>query len=257
MPVPSFLSSSYRHTEISTDDVQDIIDTFRAEVLTYGNPAWTESSTNNFVSPAGDFKVVFGRVSQQLLRLDVYDWSNYHFGDRGMLISSGMKSPVDIFTGEYHMWICTRYDGTVLDFLGAGILDQSPAAKGTNVFYVFASGSRTGAGADTSYNDPVSAYMRDGLWAHRGISLPQGFGNGKILTVPAEMLAKDLDNDWFVAGRMYQALGVYRSTSSSNPYVRADQVINVPIAPGVLGTFKVLNANSLSSLRISLAVRIA
>lgn len=242
MSVPAHLNSSYRTSgPFLVTDVGQIIAEFRNEVLNLNVPAWTEPEPNEFRSPADAagrfFTVCFSVVSATQLRMEVRDGRNFSMCYRQVQILAA-GSIVEIFSGQFHMHmnVFMTPDTSNQEFLNAGILDESPMPLNYTPFHVYGHGSRQWTSGSIENNYFNYAYMGhnsgyltrdrilDAEWAPY-------YCDGSPKFSPCMMWHYEPSPgiETF-AGRMYQHF--------IGPKNANNQIVEIPIAPGVTGKFK-------------------
>lgn len=152
MTVPAFLASNFRYLEtVGLQDVAACIADMRSELVTNGNPAWTEPVANTFRSPAGAdglfFSLTLARLSQTRLQVKVTDFYSYVISDRTIDIDAAGNA-VRYFTGPGHAFVDSAR--TTPEFAGGAIVDTAPETVAIPQYRTVGCGHRDAAGAVNS-----------------------------------------------------------------------------------------------------------
>lgn len=153
MAVPTFLASSHRYLRTNgVTDVDTIIADVLSELVTNGDPAWTEVSAGLYKSPVDAdgrwFDILLTKIDADTLEMRVRDKNGTTVGTRRMDITAA-GTDVLVCTGENHFGIVSLR--ATPEYLLAGMLDLSPEAQTAHLGYVFAGGYRdSGGSADSS-----------------------------------------------------------------------------------------------------------
>ncbi len=245
MSVPTRWASSYRYKSFQvTGDVADIVTQIRAELKTYGSPAWTEPNANEFLSPADawgrQFRLTFSRIDADTLEMNVKDPTLNVQTGRMDIAASPNVTVVELYTGQQH-FLCTAWQPVSgsYEFLHAGIICQDYYSDQAYIpQMVFAMTTRDSAGAVRS--SPVWYYAQTldtgGLgsrFVNSSACYVMSMPDGSIPLEPVHVAGRDLLNNWYLLGHLYQACVV------TTTGIRKGINFTVPIAPGVLGTFRV------------------
>lgn len=241
MTVPAFLNSSHRYLSVpGVTDVDDIITNVRSELVTNGDPAWTEPSTALFKSPVDAqsrwFDVLLTKISATKLEIRVRDDTGTTIFTGRIWIDAG-GTEIKIYSGEYHLSI-DACRATYENFR-CGILDLSPQAQDAWGNAVYASAYRDSG--DSTWGDRFYTASWNGISNYACVLMPLTNDDSPIGSDPAGNVIS-----WpaFVRysgalaqlrGRFYQGLLV--------PYTLANGVeLTVPIDTGVTAAFRVSGA---------------
>jgi hypothetical protein len=269
MSIPAFLASSFFYfLRTAVVDVQTIIDDFQAQVLA-NVPAWTNPSTDVYVSPVDGFgrfmRLEFTRVDAQTLTIVIKDQNGITIATRMIVIPSANSSDIRIYTGQFHFAIDCLTGTANPEFICGGILDLSPESQNTHSRYVWAIGPR-GPSSYTNYYwenaamlDNITAAITQRLgvfyipWGGDNPPIPMidsmGFWESQSIMMYVQ---RDGTSARYYAGRAYQMVFVSRLAGADGTE------LILPIDAGVTGTFKIIfDVGHTDNYGFLIAVRIA
>ncbi len=262
MSVPTRWASSYRYKSFFTANVADIITNFRAEAVTYGSPAWTEPTANEFLSPADawgrQFRLTFSVISAAEIQMNVKDPTNNVITGRMDIAASPNLTQIDLFTGQQHFMCTGMQTPSTYEFLHAGIVcvdfvDDDQAVIPQSVFGGSTRDSN-GANRNPTYWEYAQTLDNGGWGARFGAStaaIVSVMPDGSIPAEPVLVGARDLSNYLYLYGHLYQAMVV--NAAKMNPGIN----FQVAIAPGVLATFRVCWVTKVVGAGLRVAYRIS
>jgi len=243
MSIPIHLQSSFSYVYMSAvTDVSSIISQFSSTALAQ-NPAWTNPSGYEFVSPvdaAGrSFTLYFTRIVAAQLQIQVVDQYGNTIDTRQIwLNSSGPGNDVSLYIGQYHVWIESWR--TTPETFRAGILDLTPQAQNRWRTPVYVGGYRDSSGdslsSDAAYL-AVYGVSNGGTNSNNIIFVVQTLNTDGTLQAPSGDMAffpvflVDPNNNFRLLGRMYQVL------IGPAGAISIGAAITIPIDLGVTGTF--------------------
>jgi len=240
-------------TESLVTDVNTIIGDIRTS-LTSTLPSadrWTESPSGTFKSPPdlrGRFmKVTLTRTSATRLAFQLSDFNSFQIVN-GEIDVAVAGSPVNMYTGPYHLYIEAN-NGGAWEFARATLTDPRPEALDAHPFCTFGNSSRNSSGTLLSNaNHPDywcflqedSTIVTNVQWGTHPTHYNDDTANGHCqsesgadIACPLVLCTRSSSlNDYYPAGKAFQAVYVSRDNA---PGVQ----MSIPIDVGVTGNFQV------------------